>query len=160
MAEIRFGHREGPGKGKEYPVAASQTFYRRGGHFCYLDSTGAVTLANCNSATSIFGWVETPKDAAGYTYWTSDSTAKVDKVFVIFPTQNDIFEMPCVDNSLTATNIGRGAAVVVRSGIQKADLSNTASAPMLTVVGISRDTDTSATYNVLVRVKSKSVQDV
>lgn len=155
MAEIKYGHVEGPGKGKEYPVAASQTFYRRGGKFCYLDSTGAVTLANCNSATTIMGWVETPKDADGYTYWVSDSTAKTDKVFVITPTMGDVFEIPSKDTSLTATSIGKGAAVIVTSGVQKADIGNTASTEMLTVVGIDNDNDT-----VLVRVKSKYVQNL
>jgi len=155
MAEIRYGHMEGPGKGKEYPIAASQTFYRRGGKFVYSDSAGAMTLADCNAATSVMGWLVTPKDAAGQVYWTSSSTAKNDKGFVITPTMGDVFEMPCVDTTLTATYIGKGAAIVLRSDIQKADIGNTASTEMLTVVGIDNDNDT-----VLVRVKSKYVQNV
>lgn len=154
MAEIRFGHREGPGKGKEYPVAASQTFYRRGGKFVYLDSAGAVTLVNPTNATQIFGWAEIPKDAAGQAYWTSNSTAKVDKVFVITPTPGDVFELPCADTSLSATSVGvAAAAVVIRSSIQKADIDNSASTNMLTVVGFDNDNDT-----VLVRVISKFLQ--
>jgi len=157
MAEIRFGHREGPGKGKEYPVAASQTFYRRGGKFCYLDSTGAVVVKSSSStcATRIMGWAEIPKDAAGYDYWTSNSTAKVDKVFVITPTQSDIFEIPCKDTSLTASYLGHGAAIIAVSGVQKADLDNTASTEVLTVVGFDDDNDT-----VLVRVKSRYLQNI
>jgi len=157
MAEIRYGHREGPGKGKEYPVAASQTFYRRGGKFCYLDSTGAAVVKSSSStnATRIMGWAEIPKDAAGYTYWTSSSTAKADKVFVITPTPSDIFEMPCKDTSLSASSIGLGAAIIAVSGVQKADIANTASTEVLTVVGFDNDNDT-----VLVRVKSKYLQSV
>ena len=155
MSEIRYGHREGPGKGKEYPVAASQTFYRRGGHFCYLDSAGAVTRASSNAATTIMGWVETPKDAAGLAYWTSSSTAKADKVFVVRCTQGDVFELPCKDTSLTATSLGKGAALIIASGVQKADIGNTASIEMLTVVGYDDDNDT-----MLVSVKAKYVQNV
>ena len=155
MGEIRYGHREGPGKGKEYPVAASQTFYRRGGKFCYLDSTGAVTVGNCNAATTIMGWAETPKDASGYTYWTSSSTAKADKVFVIRPTPSDVFEIPCKDTSLSASSVGLGAALILASGIQQADIANTASTEMLQVVGFDNDNDT-----VLVTVKPAYVQSV
>ena len=159
MAEIRFGHREGPGKGKEYPVAASQTFYRRGGKFVYLDASGAVCIKGSAStyATAIMGWAEIPKDAAGYSYWTSSSTAKKDKVFVITPTDSDIFEMPCRDTSLSASNIGKGAAIgfdgVNSARVQKANTTNVASGEVLTIVGVDNDNDT-----VLVRVKSRYLQ--
>jgi len=66
MAEIRFGLVEGPGKGREVRVAASQTFYRRGGKFVKLVN-GYATLCASDAAT-IHGWLETPKDASGYTY--------------------------------------------------------------------------------------------
>lgn len=155
MAEIRYGIREGSGKGREYPVAASQTFYRRGGKFVYLDSAGAVTLANCNSATTIMGWAVTPKDDSGQSYWTSSSTAKNDKVFVIYDLANGVFELPCKDTSLTATSVGKGAAVVVSSGIQKADIGNSASIEMLTVVDYDDTNDT-----VFVKVKPSYWQNV
>ena len=40
MAEIKYGWVKGPHKGVEYPIAASQYFHRRGGHFVYADTAG------------------------------------------------------------------------------------------------------------------------
>ena len=93
MAEIRYGHVEGPGKGREYKVAADQYFGRLGGKFCYLaDGTGHVTAAS-STATFLFGWVDTPKDASLKNAWKSSSTAGADKVFVIYGV-DDKFEIP------------------------------------------------------------------
>ncbi len=155
MAEIRYGLREGSGKGREYKVGASQIWSRRGGKFCYLNAAGEVTVGNCNSASAIMGWIETPKDDAGQAYWTSSSTAGASKVFVIYDMANAVFELPSVETSLTATNIGRGAALVVSSNVQKADLGNTASIEMLTVVDFDDTNDT-----VFVKVKPKYWQNV
>ena len=155
MAEIRYGIREGDGKGREYPVAASQVFYRRGGKFVYMDSTGAVTLADCTAATTVMGWAVTPKDDSGQAYWTSSSTAKTDRVFVIYDLANGVFEMPCSDTSLTATNVGQGAAIVTSSGMQYADIGNSASVEMLTVVDFDDTNDT-----VFVKVKPKYWENV
>lgn len=79
--EIKYGWVYGGKRGVELPVAADQYFHRLGGHFCYLDSAGNVTI--CASGTAVFGWAETPKDASGYNSWKSSSTAKTDRVFVI-----------------------------------------------------------------------------
>ena len=97
--EIKFGIREGRGLGKEYPVAASQYFHNRGGHFVYF-SAGNVTL--CGSATArVAGWAEVPKQASGYNAWKSSATAEADSVFVI--TERDVvYEMPW-DNSVGAS---------------------------------------------------------
>ena len=106
MAEIRYGHRNGPGKGREYPVAASQYFGRRGGKFCYL-SAGNLTVA-ASGTDAITGWAETPKDTTGKNCWVSSATAGKDKVFVISGLE-DVFEMPCNETiaSLAVTFIGR-----------------------------------------------------
>ena len=107
MAEIRYGHRNGPGKGREYPVAASQYFGRRGGKFAYLSSGN---LTACASACAVIaGWVETPKDASGYNAWKSSSTAGKDKVFLISGLE-DVFELHANEKtaSLAVTFIGRG----------------------------------------------------
>ena len=79
MAELSFGWREGPGKGREMGVAASQYFHRRGGHFVYVDSSGDVNVCGSQptggygntAASSVYGWLETPKDTSGYNSWKS-----------------------------------------------------------------------------------------
>jgi len=113
MAEMKYGLREGPGKGKEYPVAASQYFHRRGGHFCWVNSAGHVCVASAiNSATPLIGWAEVPKDASGKNSWKSSSTAGADKVFVITGLEN-IFELP-IDKSAASANatiVGKGAGI-------------------------------------------------
>lgn len=111
MAELAMGWREGPGKGKEYPVAASQYFHRRGGHFVYVDSSGNVTLCRGYDAGDgagtrrVFGWAEVPKDAAGKNSWKSSTTAAADKVFVITGLDNR-FEVP-LSVVPTATTLGK-----------------------------------------------------
>lgn len=109
MAEIRYGLRNGPGKGREVPVAADQYFSRRGGKFAYIAS-GNLTL--CGSVCSIVaGWVETPKDSYREV-WKSSSSAGKDKVFLISGLE-DVFELPCdqANASLATTHIGQGADI-------------------------------------------------
>lgn len=108
MAEIRYGLREGPGKGREYPMAADQYISRRGGKFVYL-SSGTVTLC-ATAAALVAGWVESPKDATSYNAWKSAST---DKCYVIYGLEN-VFEMPCNEgeSSLAITHIGAGIGIV------------------------------------------------
>ena len=110
MAEIKYGHREGPGKGKEYKVAADQYFHRRGGHFCYINAAGEVCVATTvNAATDLMGWAEVPKDASGKNSWKSSSG---DEVFVITGLENK-FEIPNDGSvaSANATLVGKGAAI-------------------------------------------------
>lgn len=100
MSDIKYGHVEGPGHGKELPLAADQYFHRLGGHFVDLDSTGAVTLCASDS-TEIYGWAVAPKQASGYSSWKGSATAKVDKVFVITGLE-DRFLMPMEAASASA----------------------------------------------------------
>jgi len=141
MAELKYGHVEGPGKGREYPTAASQTFYRRGGKFVVLRA-GNVTLCASNAAT-IFGWAVTPKDAAGYSYWTSSATAEADKVFVIFPTSEDVFEIPNSEaTEICASQIGYSARIKIESGVQYFEIVNTAASSVLNIVDIDAENNT------------------
>jgi hypothetical protein len=137
--EIKFGIREGKGHGKEYPVAASQYFQRRGGHFVFLKD-GNINLCSsmtgCDRANGVLGWAEVPKDAAGHDYWVSSSTAAADKVFVITDV-DAVYEIPYDGHtaSLTATLIGRGMDLIatpLSSGAQKARIGKVAS-PILCV---------------------------
>lgn len=133
MAEIKMGIREGKGHGREYSVAASQYFQRRGGHLVTMID-GAVTLAASKTALrgdGLLGWAQTPKDASGQNYWKSSATAKDDKMFVV--TDLDaVYEMPFNGHlaSLNATLIGRGCDLVctpLTSGNQMARIGKVAS---------------------------------
>lgn len=130
MAQIRYGHREGPGKGKEYPVRATQYFGRLGGKFCTLQTNTGHVAAAAAIASELFGWAVVPKDTAGKNAWKSSGTAGADKVFVIIPTQNDRFEMPykpasAVASCLATSLLGQSAEIYVAgatySTIQQAD---------------------------------------
>lgn len=134
MAEIRFGLVEGPGKGREVRLAASQTFYRRGGKFVKLVS-GYATLCASTEAT-IHGWLETPKDASGYEYWTSSSTAGNDNVFMIYADDNNAFEIPNKAASCTASDIGAGAKIIIDSSVQKGQRVDTAASSALSIVDV------------------------
>jgi hypothetical protein len=134
MAEIRYGWREGSGKGKEYSCAADQYFYRRGGKFVYLDD-GYVKLC-ATDTDQIMGWAETPKDADGYNCWKSSSG---DKVFVMYD-QDAVFEMPADESnaSLCATWLGGAGVGIVNANAtytltQKAKYGTVTGSP-LTVV--------------------------
>ena len=59
---------------KKAPVAASQAFKRRSGHFVYLASNN-VNIAD-SGTTELWGWALVGKD------WTSSSTAGADKITV------------------------------------------------------------------------------
>lgn len=109
---IRYGLAEGPGKGKEVPVAADQYFYRRGGHFVYINSAGHAAECNSTYYANIFGWAETPKDTSGKSAWKSSATAAADKVFVITGEDNK-FWMPInnADASAEATILGKSALI-------------------------------------------------
>ena len=107
---LRYGWVEGPGKGREYKVAASQYFHRQGGRFVYANSAGHLTLATTNNVgTGLVGWVEPPKHAAGYNSWKSSTTAGADKVFCVTGME-DKFEMPLdtASASANATLVGKG----------------------------------------------------
>ena len=154
--EIKYGIREGRGTGIEIPVAATQYFQRRGGHFVYT-ADGNVNLCSsmtgCDRASGVTGWLDTPKDAAGYNYWVSSSTAGADKVFVITET-DAVYAIPWngTNASLTATLVGRGADIIatpLSSGNQMAQIGKVAS-PLL-IVGYDKD-------NLIAYVKIKASQ--
>jgi hypothetical protein len=155
-SDIRYGHVAGPGKGREYRVAADQYFSRKGGKFVYL-SSGDVTMCASNT-TQVMGWAVTPKDADGYNAWKSSATGRADKVFVITPGLDDVFELPVKETaaSMTATYIGAAAGIVIDGStyttIMKAKI-GACTASTLTVVDFNKDAHT-----VRVRVKPAFVQ--
>jgi len=108
---IRAGHITGGGKGREYPVAASQYFARRGGKFCYL-TAGDIT-ACATGTNAIMGWAQTPKDATSKNAWKSSGTASNDKIFVITGLEDE-FVLPVNEGnaSIAASHIGKGAGLV------------------------------------------------
>lgn len=85
MASIKYGCITPNVVGREYPVAASQYFRHDGVNAVYLDGSGHVTLALTATAT-LKGVAVVPKGrgaGSSDSYWLSNATAAVDKVFVI-----------------------------------------------------------------------------
>jgi len=160
MAEsIRYGHVEGPGKGREYKVKADQYISRRGGKFVYIDTDGLLNVNSSANNTKVMGWAVTPKDAAGYNAWKSSSTDRGDNLFVIYGI-DDVYEMPVHANStLTATFIGMGAKIVEAGStyttIQYAYVGATAASPLSIV-----DIETDGTDRVYVKIKAAYKQDL
>ena len=111
---------------KEYPVAASQIFYHNGAQFCYLDSSGNVTVG-VTATTTVLGFALVPKGrgaGASDSYWKSSATAAADKIAVIVD-PNAEFLVP-LDDSMDKTDIGKGCDIVLTtadgSGPQLIDL--------------------------------------
>jgi len=112
MSEIKYGWAYGGHRGVEVPVGGDQYFHRQGGHFVVASpATGYVTVATAVH-TTLFGYAEVPKDAAGYSAWKSSSTSGADKVFVITdPTA--VYAMPCqTAASITQALVGDGRQIV------------------------------------------------
>lgn len=111
--EIKYGCANDETQGFQYPVAADQYFHRQGGHFVYADAAGNLTICN-STTTTILGWAETPKDAAGYSAWKSSATAKADSLFVITDPAA-LYAMPVTETgaSLTASLVGDCADLVM-----------------------------------------------
>jgi len=64
-------------KTKECTVAASEKFYRNGGHFVYRDSLGHIKMA-ISTTTTFYGWAEVPEGRGAGTsddYWQAASTS-------------------------------------------------------------------------------------
>lgn len=99
----------------ECPVAASQAFARRSGHFVKIAS-GNVTIADSGDS-ELFGWALVGKA------WTSSSTAAADKVTVVTD-PSKVWEIPARD-AFTAANlkayIGDTCDLEINGGIQYAD---------------------------------------
>lgn len=113
MAEVRYGHVEGPGKGREYELAASQYFHRLGGKFVYGSANGRVTMC-ASTNTKVRGWAVAGKHTSGYDSWMSSSTAGNDKVFVIYGV-DDVFEMP-YHGTATVLLIHKGLGILNATG--------------------------------------------
>ena len=156
MAEIRMGQREGNGHGKEIRVAADQYMARRGGHFVYLDS-GAVTMVASNTE-KVYGWAESPKDAAGYSSWKSSSVANSDDIFVI-DELDGVFEMPydASATTLSLDHIGETMTIaesgVTYSQVQEARYDSALAASLLVCVDVDLTNQT-----VLVKMKPSKKQ--
>jgi hypothetical protein len=106
MTELRYGQVEGSGHGREYPVAATQYFHRKGGKFVTI-SSGNISLCASGTTTTI-GWADSPKHAAGTDTYTSSATAGKDAMFVVNGI-DAVFEIPyytTVTSSLIGSNIG------------------------------------------------------
>lgn len=134
MAELRYGQVEGSGHGREYPVAASQYFHRRGGKFVDIAS-GNISLCASDSA-SVFGWVDSPKHAAGTDSYLSSSTAGKDKLFVVYDL-DAVFEIPyytTVTTSLIGDDMG-----IINMGTAGKNQSVTATSVQVGKVGSSNE---------------------
>lgn len=98
------------------PVAASQVFKRRSGHFVRLASNN-VNIAG-SGHTEIWGWALVGKD------WTSSATAGASKVTVDTHPYH-VWEIPS-DATFTASGllalIGDTCDLIVNSNIQQADV--------------------------------------
>jgi hypothetical protein len=98
---------------EEHAVAASQKFYHEGGAFCYLDSSGHVTVA-VTATTTLYGWVLVPQGqglSGDDSYWQSSATAGASKVQVIV--DEDARFLAPLDDDITIANLGDALDVVL-----------------------------------------------
>lgn len=112
MASIKYGCITPNVVGREYPVAASQYFYHDGVNAVYLDSSGHVTLALTATAT-LKGIAVVPKGrgaGSSDSYWLSNATAGVDKIFVITD-PNAEYLLPA-DATVTAAMAGNACDLI------------------------------------------------
>lgn len=101
---------------QKVPIAASQTFSRRSGHYVKLDASKHADIADSGDS-EIAGWMHMGKD------FTSSSTAGADKGSIdAFPFS--VYEVPARD-TFTAANlasyIGETCDLEVASNIQYVD---------------------------------------
>jgi len=106
--QIKYGWAEGPGKGREIKIRASNYFHRRGGHFVVADANGAASVITAEDKGKILGWVETPKDSNTASETWMAAAAGTDKAFVIMDTDSK-FWIKYVSGAVNATLIGKGA---------------------------------------------------
>uniref|UniRef100_A0A6M3JR39 Uncharacterized protein n=1 Tax=viral metagenome TaxID=1070528 RepID=A0A6M3JR39_9ZZZZ len=142
MAELRYGHVEGPGKGREVSVKAGIYVNRLGGKFVFMREGAASLCATIGKNPA--GWLDSPKHDAGKAGWLAVSG---DVAFMIYANDEDVFEMPAEEGvaSLAASQIGlmfrfamTGATYAL---MQKARVTNTTASP-LQVVDVDLDTRT------------------
>lgn len=139
MAEIRYDHREGPGKGIEVPCAYS-SFHRRGGKFVTMSSGNATMAA---SGDTLAGWAVAGRDDnSGLNDYIVVNSGKI----FIITGMDDVFEMPVEESkaSLAVTHIGAHAQVVLTNSaatvVQKAKLGAVASPLSITRVDLTNKT--------------------
>uniref|UniRef100_A0A6M3KE32 Uncharacterized protein n=1 Tax=viral metagenome TaxID=1070528 RepID=A0A6M3KE32_9ZZZZ len=130
-AEVRYGHVEGPGKGREVPVKAACYFNRQGGKFVRMTEGSASMCATVGNLPA--GWLETSKDDAGKAGWNPSSG---DVAFMIYANDQDVFEMPAEEGvaSLAASQIGLMFRFAMTGAtynlVQKARVANTTASPL------------------------------
>jgi hypothetical protein len=104
---IKYGYAEGPGKGREILVRASNYFHRRGGHFVCADTNGAASLITTEDTGKILGWLESPKDSVTASETWMAVAAGTDTAFVIMDTDSKFWVK--YGGAVNATLIGKGA---------------------------------------------------
>jgi hypothetical protein len=142
-----------------YPVAASQLIQFVGGSLVYADASGHMTLA-LTATTTLFGWAKAPKSAqygssaASNGYWTSSSTAGLDKILVYpFAVNGDmLFKMPTIllatsTGLCVAARVGETVDIVgVNDGTRQYAVPGTNTTDVLQFVALCEDGDTDAAY--------------
>lgn len=157
VTSLRYGHREGPGKGREVPIMANQYFHRLGGHFVKLREGNATLCATGDAVVA--GWAVTPKQDDARESWAGGGK-EVDSVFVIYGLE-DVFELPVLEKnaSLAASWIGQGAALVTSGATyamkQYAKIGGSVTASPVSIV----DVDTTA-KTVFVKIKPSKRQAI
>ena len=151
MGELRYGLREGLGKGREVPITPNMYLHRLGGHFVKLQAGNATLCATGDAVVA--GWATAPKQATGKESWKGSASNEEDKLFVVYGADN-VFELPVdeANASLAASFIGHGAALVNTGAtyalIQKAKIAGSVTASPVSIV----DVDT-ANKTVFVKIK-------
>lgn len=131
MASIKYGCITPNVVGREYPVAASQYFRHDGVNAVYLDGSGHVTLALTATAT-LKGIAVVPKGrgaGSSDSYWLSNATAAVDKVFVITDLgaeyllpADDTVTAAMAGNACDLISVNDGTATTVDVGTSSTDV--------------------------------------
>lgn len=131
MASIKYGCITPNVVGREYPVAASQYFRHDGVNAVYLDGSGHVTLALTATAT-LKGVAVVPKGrgaGSSDSYWLSNATAAVDKVFVITDLgaeyllpADDTVTAAMAGNACDLISVNDGTATTVDVGTSSTDV--------------------------------------
>jgi len=156
--ELRYGLKEGPGKGKEVKLSPNQYFHRRGGHFVMLRPGGFASLC-ASGIPEVYGWVEPPKQADGYESWKGSSTAGADTAFCYYADPDNVFEIGVdeVGASVNATMLGRGVGLKLSGTtytiVQKVKRATSVTASPVFVVGFDK-----AAKTVMVKVKQTKRQ--
>ena len=164
--EIRYGHRDGPGKGREYACRQDLYFHRRGGHFVEMDTNGSVGIITGSiygTAKDIFGWAIVGKDTVKHS-WKAKATTDDGFPSLVFVVRGleDKFEIPwnATSASLSKSYIGRGCTLstaneanATASSLQKAYYQGTDASCNLII----EDVDTT-NNTVIVRIKPDNLQ--